>query len=171
MDRTANLLGALGLALCDAMYDAMTDAMVGADGFSPVDLAALNAIGQQQGSSVSFVAMVTGLTHAGAVRVVDRLVAQELVERGSGPDRRTVALRLTSAGRRAWGKQRRARSRQLEGLVAKLDPKDRTSIDAALETLLTHLTGDAQQAERLCRLCDEASCPQSACPVTLASGT
>jgi MarR family transcriptional regulator, negative regulator of the multidrug operon emrRAB len=170
MDRTANLLGALGLALYDEMTSAMSNATVGVDGSSPVDLAALNAIGQQQGSSVSFVAIVTGLTHAGAVRVVDRLVAQGLVERGSGPDLRTVALRLTASGRKAWGQQRRARGRHLEGLVAKLDPKERASIDAALETLLTHLTGDAHHAEHLCRLCDEASCPQRACPVTLASG-
>ncbi len=165
MERTANLLGALGLAL----YDELTATVVDAVGLSPIDAAAINAIGQQRGASVSFVAMVTGLTHAGAVRVVNRLVASELVERGPGPDDRTVAVGLTPAGRKVWAKQRKARSRQLEVLVARLDPKLKSSVDNVLETLLTALAGDARHAEHLCRLCDESACPQNSCPVTLAS--
>jgi MarR family transcriptional regulator, negative regulator of the multidrug operon emrRAB len=164
MNRTANLLGALGLAIYDEMIAAMADAV----GLSPIDASAINAIGQQPGASVSFVAMATGLTHAGAVRVVDRLVANELVSRAPGPDARTVAVRLTPAGRKLLTKQRNARGGPLEHLVSMFDPAERSSIDTLLETLLTALTGDVHQAEHLCRLCDEASCPQNICPVTLA---
>jgi MarR family transcriptional regulator, negative regulator of the multidrug operon emrRAB len=167
MDRTANLLGALGLAI----YDEVTGEVARAVGLPPIDASAINAIGQQPGTSVSFIATVTGLTHAGAVRVVDRLVGNGLVERGAGPDDRTVAVYLTTAGRKVWATQRKARGRHLERLVAQLDPDKLASIDSLLETLLTALTSDERQAEHLCRMCDEASCPQNTCPVTLASTT
>jgi MarR family transcriptional regulator, negative regulator of the multidrug operon emrRAB len=171
MDRTANLLGALGLALYDTMTGAMAGTASGVGDVSVVDLAAMNAIGQQREVSVSFVARVTGLTHAGAVRVVNRLVAQQFVVRGPGPDGRTVAVSLTPKGRKLWRQQQLARSKQLESLLSGLDPKNRKLTDGLVETLLTLISGDGKDSERLCRLCDEASCPQDVCPVTLACTT
>ena len=163
MDRTANLLGALGLALTDEMSNTMANS----SGLSLVDAAALNVIGQQTGMSVSAIATAIGLTHPGAVRVVDRLEKGGRVERHSGPDGRTVAVRLTAGGRRLWNRQRKARALLLEGLVDQCDAIERRSLNLVVQRLLTVLTGNDDDAEFLCRLCDESSCPQGSCPVTL----
>lgn len=164
MERTANLLGALGLALHDRVATVVADA----SGRSVVDAAAVNAVGHSPGASVGFVAVVLGLTHAGAVRVVDRLERGGLVERRDGVDGRTLGLHLTPAGARVWRRQLAARARLLDDLVAQLAPGDRTALDAVLGSLLDALTDDVAGAEHTCRLCDERSCPQRECPVTLA---
>jgi DNA-binding MarR family transcriptional regulator len=165
MDRDSNLLGALGVALYDAMGAAIADASELAVG----DAASLNAVGQSPGCSVSAVATVTGLSHAGAVRVVDRLERMGLVRRGPGVDGRTVGLHLSAAGGRRWRRQTAARAELLDRLFASIDPSVRLHVRTAVETMLAELTVDTEQGERLCRLCDEASCPQDECPVTIAA--
>ncbi|CAB4552901.1 MAG: MarR family transcriptional regulator [Actinomycetes bacterium] len=164
MERTANLLGALGLAL----HDRVATVVAEASGRSVVDSAAVNAVGHSPGASVGFVATVLGLTHAGAVRVIDRLERDGLLERRDGVDGRTLGLHLTPAGSRIWRRQLTARARLLDELVAGLPPRDRTALDGLLDQLLDALTTDVAGAEHTCRLCDERSCPQQACPVTLA---
>jgi DNA-binding MarR family transcriptional regulator len=164
VDRTANLLGATGLALHDRIAGAMADA----SGRSMADAAALNAIGQAPGTSIRAVAIVTGLTHPGAVRVIDRLERDGLVERGAGADGRTVGVRLTAAGASLFRRQTRARAEALEALVAGLSVSDRVALEELLVALLGALTTSEEQAEHTCRLCDESSCPQERCPVTLA---
>jgi MarR family transcriptional regulator, negative regulator of the multidrug operon emrRAB len=165
MERSANLLGVLGLALADETERVIAKAV----GLTPVDAAALNVIGHTPGISIRVVSVTLGITHPGAVRVVDRLVVAGSVERRPGVDGRTVGLHVTPIGRRLWQRQVRARSRMLERLVVGLDDAQRTALDGAVGQLLEALTPNPTRGEQSCRLCDERSCPQEICPVTLAS--
>lgn len=164
--RTANLLGALGLALADAQ----TSQLAASSGLAPTDAAALNAVGTAAGISIGAVRVALGVTHPGTVRTIDRLVAAGLVERRAGVDGRTVSLHLTAAGEQTWQRQTDTRIGWLERTVAELPDAERADVERVVSSILAAVTGDADSAERICRLCDERRCPQDRCPVTLAIG-
>src|SRR3954447_15264436 len=94
--RDANLVGALGVILTDVLADA-TELVGGAT--PAAALVALN--GTSAGGTIDALAGGGGLSHSGTVRLVDRLVREDLVERRRGADQRSAALVLTPAGRRA----------------------------------------------------------------------
>ncbi len=165
--RTANILGALGIALADAQ----TSQLTASSGLSPTDAAALNAIGLVPGCSIATVRVALDITHPGTVRTIDRLVRAGLAERRSGVDGRTVGLHLTAEGERTWLHQSAARLDRLEAIVARLQPAERADVERVASAILAAVTGDEESAERICRLCDERRCPQDRCPVTLAIGT
>ena len=77
IERTANLLGAVGLAVADRIEETARD-IVNHAGETP---AALVVIGYGFGPSNDQLRRVLGLSHPGSVRLVDRLVADNLVER------------------------------------------------------------------------------------------
>jgi MarR family transcriptional regulator, negative regulator of the multidrug operon emrRAB len=162
--RTANLVGALGIALADAQAQVLAES----SGLSPTDAAAINAIGLVPGCSIVEVHVTLGITHPGAVRTIDRLAAGGLVERHAGVDRRTVALHLTEAGEEVWKRQSEARLRWLRHLIGRVPTAERAHVEPVVAALLSELTGDWESSERICRLCDERRCPQRRCPVTLA---
>lgn len=165
--RTANLLGALGIALADAQ----TAQLASSSGLPPTDAAALNAIGLVPGCSIGAVRVALGITHPGTVRTIDRLVAAGLAERHAGVDGRTVSLHLTDDGEQAWARQSEARLGWLDDIVAQLPQDERAAVERVASSILAAVTGDEDSAERICRLCDERRCPQDRCPVTLAIGT
>jgi MarR family transcriptional regulator, negative regulator of the multidrug operon emrRAB len=93
-----NALGALALEVARRLQEA-------GEAASPHGAsvrAALTALhGLTGGQSIDALRRVIGLTHSGAVRLVDRLAAAGLAERRVGADGRAVALQLTPEGRRA----------------------------------------------------------------------
>lgn len=157
--RAANLLGALALALTDAMRDD-TESVAGASGATA---AALTTIAQYPGGTIQELAQTLGLTHPAAVRAVDRLAAQGLVvrnPRGGGP---ALALTVTAAGSRRAGEVLAARGRAVHQAVGK--DGNLAGISSFLEECLRRLTVDAAAGDRICRLCDTGVCPQERCPV------
>ena len=94
--RDLNVIGAFAMALADDFKDAMEDL---ADGNESA-CAALIVIGQESGLSVDRLSKILKLSQPGTVRLIDRLAEARLVERKTGTDRRSVALRLTEAGKR-----------------------------------------------------------------------
>ncbi|UEX77642.1 MarR family winged helix-turn-helix transcriptional regulator [Sediminicurvatus halobius] len=160
-DRTANLLGALALALADSMsQEAETRAAHGAA--AP---AAIVSVGVAPGCSIDALARTIGLSHSATVRIVDRLAADGLVERRGGADRRAVGLHLTRRGvarRRAILK---GRAEILTRALGPLSEEDRAALTAHLETILGAFTRDRRHADHICRLCDEDVCPHERCPV------
>src|SRR5271155_3480977 len=92
----ANMVATFGTALGDAI-ERGTSEVAGASGAGPAALTMLLAGG---GITVDALALGTGVTGSGAVRMVDRLQRAGLVERRAGGDRRSVSLWLTSAGER-----------------------------------------------------------------------
>ena len=77
IDQTANMLGAVALAVSDAIHETARE-IVSHSGETP---AALVVIGYGTGPSNDSLLRVLGLSHPGTVRLVDRLVKDGLVER------------------------------------------------------------------------------------------
>ena len=94
--REANLLGTLSLAVAGRVEAAVASPLGPS---APAALAALE--GYLGGEPIDALAQTLGLTHSGAVRLVDRLCEAGLAERRRGGDARTVAVALTPAGRGA----------------------------------------------------------------------
>ena len=160
-DRTANLLGALALALTDALREETeTQAELGAAG-----PAALVTIGIDPGRSIQTLAAVLGLTHSASVRLVDRLVADGLVERRAGADGRTLALYLTQPGSDRRRQVLDGRRRMLQQALAPLGADEQATLTHLIEKVLGGLTQGRRHADHICRLCDEDLCPGASCPV------
>jgi DNA-binding MarR family transcriptional regulator len=161
--RQANLLGTLSLAVIGAVESAVASPLGPS---APAALAALE--GYLGGEPIDALRRVLGLTHSGAVRLVDRLEAAGLAERRPGADARSVAVVLTPAGVAAAREVREARERALEATLGALQPAERATLTALHEKLLAGLAGDRDSALRMCRLCDVEACghDRGECPVT-----
>lgn len=157
--RTANLLGALALAVVDRMRRA-TEVRLGHGGEAS---AALITIGHEPGLSNDLLRSALGLTHSGAVRLVDRLQRDGLVERRAGPDGRTIALHLTASGKSARAQLLAERALALAPLVGQLSSKELGKFEELLEKLLLSVPVVAADAYTVCRLCDEQACTD--CPM------
>src|SRR4051812_202253 len=140
--RTANLLGALSLALIDRMADS-------------TQAAAIVTLFNTPGLTVGGLARVVGLSHAGAVRVVDGLVADGLVTRSRGNDAREVVLHLEPKGKRSARSGLADRAALLDDALARLAADDLKSLERIAEELLAALTPNPDAADHTCRLCDE----------------
>lgn len=156
----ANVTGALAIALCDAQDRAMAEM-----GRPRADLEALLAVHARPGSTVGDVAVTTGLTHSGAVRVVDRLQELGWVARGTGPDRRTAAIVCTDAGHRQAESALELRRGALALAVDGLPERDRRALHRIAETMLAAFPERRADAWRICRLCDHDVCDGARCPV------
>ncbi|HET8755873.1 MAG TPA: MarR family transcriptional regulator [Solirubrobacteraceae bacterium] len=160
--RDANLLGALGMVVSDALADAAELA----GGASPA--AALVALhGTSAGGTIDALAGRVGLSHSGAVRLVDRLVRDGLVERRRGADQRSAALVLTPQGRRTARKVLARRDANLQVLLALLTDDQRAAAMELVELLLRAVGRDGDAEPWACRLCDLEACGRSRgrCPV------
>jgi len=161
--RDANLLGTLSLAIAGRIERAVASPL------GPSAPAALNALeGYLGGEPIDALRETLGLTHSGAVRLVDRLAEAGLAERTPGPDGRSVAVALTPAGEAAAGEVRAARVAAIEDVLGVLTADERAALGALHEKLLAGLTSDRASARRLCRLCHIDACGhhRGTCPVT-----
>jgi MarR family transcriptional repressor of emrRAB len=157
------LLGALALAVSDGIREATEEQ---ADGLAKSGPAALVTLAHYPGQSVGALARTLGLTHSGAVRLADRLVAAGLAHRVSAGPGRTVAVHLTQPGRLAAAQVLARRRAAVEQLVNGLDPDQVATLEQLASRLLAALTTGRASAFRLCRLCDEPLCVRDAgCPV------
>ena len=97
---------------------------------------ALAFLGRNPGASLSDVAAHVGLTLPSISKMIDRLVAQNLVERRSAADdRRRIALQLTTLGTSTLQKSRGATQAHLAERLAALSPDERTAIVQAMHSL------------------------------------
>ena len=160
--RVENVLGALGLALSDHLAEAAERAG------GPSAAAALVALyGTRAGARIDGIARVTGLSHSGAVRLVDRLQAEDLVERRRGTDQRSAALHLTPSGRRAARRVLAERASSMRLLLSLLTDDQQAQLGELGDALLAALSTEPEAEARLCRLCDLEACGRSKgrCPV------
>jgi MarR family transcriptional repressor of emrRAB len=155
--RTANLLGALALALSDDMSK-MGEQLSG-QGAGPV--AALNLIGTYPGQSIDSLSRTLQLSHSGAVRLVDRLVERGLVEKLPGPDRRSVSLSLTGDGEQEVQSVFQERRSRLQQALEVLSDPEQAQLQAMLKKMLAHIG----QGRTTCRLCEVFICREKGCPV------
>lgn len=162
--RDLNVIGAFALALADDLKDAMQELAEGNESAC----AALVVIGQESGLSVDRLSKILGLSQPGTVRLVDRLAGDHLVERKSGADRRSVALRLTEAGKRQVKSLLIGRRHALSEALRQLDAGERQVLAAIAEKVLRGLGHSEVECDRRCRLCDGDTCPDQTCPMAVA---
>ncbi len=162
MDRLANLLGVAALSAADRLRSAV-EGELAHGGSAPAALVHLQAY---PGESVEELRRVLGVSQPAAVRVVNRLADEGLVERRSGPDRRTLALHLTAAGEGAATALLSRRTQSLRSLLDALEPGELAALEPLLERLVAALAEDRPQALRVCRLCDRRACTSApGCPL------
>lgn len=160
IDRSQNVVGALALGLADAM---LRDAQAQAPEAGPA-AAALALLGHDPGMPIERLRRALGLSHPGAVRLVDRLAEDGLVIREpSALDRRAVALRLTPAGETASHAVIASRDGALTRALAVLSETERATFGHLAEKVLRGFLADLDHAYAVCRLCDYVACTN--CPV------
>lgn len=176
--RLANLAAVAALGLTDRVSEAIT-AESGLDPMSATAL--LTLLDFTPAGSVHRLAQGLGLSHSGAVRLVDRLVDAELVGRGPGPDQRSVTITLTKNGKSLARRLRRTREREVDGALLGLSDRQRRELTKAYELVIANLTRDrlAQRSAGrspagggLCRMCDFTACgrPDGQCPTARETG-
>lgn len=159
IDRTANLLGVVGLAVADRIEDTARDILNHA-GETP---AALVVIGYGLGPSNDQLRRILGLSHPGSVRLVDRIVADGLVERRAGRDRRSIALFLTVKGAALREKLLNGRLAAIKPFLMQLTQAEQEALAALLHKILSSMETTDLERCTLCRLCDGRVC--SNCPI------
>jgi DNA-binding MarR family transcriptional regulator len=170
--RTANLAAAAALGLTDAIAGSIR-------GVTEMDLTAATALVAlldfTPGGTVGSLGQVVGVTHSGAVRLADRLVAAGYVDRQAGDDARSRRLTLTPAGVALAERVRAARLAATERVLGVLSAAERRALTTLSERLVEGVTADRLQQRAhgqvpdggaLCRLCDFTACgrPRGACP-------
>ena len=159
IDRTANLLGVVGLAVADRIEDTARDILRRA-GETP---AAVVVIGHGSGPSNDKLRRILGLSHPGTVRLVDRLVADGLVERREGRDKRAIALYLTARGQVLREELLRGRLAAIRPLLTSLTDAEQEAFAALLHKMLSSMETTEIERRTLCRLCDGRVCTD--CPI------
>ena len=158
----ANVLGALGLALADRLSEAAERA----DGSSAA-AALVTLYGTRAGIRIDGLSRVVGLSHSGAVRLVDRLETDGLVERRRGADQRSAHLYLTASGRRSARRVLAERDAAMHSVLALLTDDQQVVLSDLADRLLRELAVEPAAEARLCRICDLEACGRSSghCPV------
>lgn len=132
--------------------------------------AALVTIVNHPDDSIDVLRRTLELTHSGAVRLIDALVGDALVERRPNElDGRSVVLRATALGERKARAILQARASATNKAMAHLTDEQKTALAPILRAMLGALTDDYEGARRNCRLCHEGVCRPQGCPVEHAS--
>ena len=153
-----NVLAAWALDAHDALAAAAGDL-----GLDQRQLAALTLVGEYEGCSIDWLRRRVGLSHPGAVRLVDRLERDRFVRR-SRAGGREVGLSLTPQAQRVLERWHAAREAAIEGLLAGLDPGQRAALAETLAVAIARRHRSRPQADALCRTCDWPACGDD-CPV------
>lgn len=156
--RDRNVLAAWAVAVADAIR-VSAEQSTGMAGAAP---AALVAIVADAGMSVDELRRVLGLTHPGAVRLVDRLVRRGWIRREHATGR-TLRLTPTPAGQDAERRIVAAREQAIDALHAALDEERLRALADLVGPVLAGATGGLEDLRRLCRLCNRDVCDP--CPV------
>lgn len=159
IDRTANLLGAVGLAVADRI-EAIARAVLKHSGETP---AALVVIGYGLGPSNDDLRRILQLSHSGTVRLVDRLVFDGLVERRQGRDKRAIALHLSECGAALREDLLSLRMGALRSMLLPLSEQEQAILGGLLERILPALAATDNDRCTTCRLCDDRVCFD--CPI------
>ena len=155
-----NVFGAFALMVSDDIIQASS---------SPAPQAgptasALALLAHMPGLSIRMLSAGVGLSHAGTVRLVDRLATEGLIERRDhSSDGRTRSLYLTEAGKTVSDDVLNSRDRVIaEGLAVLTDEEIRILGQISARVLRARLES-LEHSYRVCRLCCYEGCPD--CPI------
>lgn len=159
----ANWLGALSLAVTDRIERGARDIM-GHSGETP---AALVVIGYGPGMTNDKLRRILGLSHSGAVRLVDRLVSDRLVERRPGTDGREVALHLTAKGAATRKELLASRISAVASILDVLSASERKRLGELIRAVLARQDTSEMERFTICRMCDNGICTSCPLPTSL----
>ncbi|AYG64919.1 MULTISPECIES: MarR family transcriptional regulator [unclassified Rhizobium] len=165
--RLENLFGAMSLALVDKMEKAFADET----GHGPSAIAAIVQIGTEPGITIETLRRMIALSHSATVRLVDQLVASDLVLRAGGVegDKRARSLQLTESGRALFGRSLAARRAVIDRAFKALKPEETEQLGRLIEKLLPALVDLGDDQDVVCRVCDQGVCDQDRCPIAFMS--
>ena len=141
--------GALALAVADSI------ASVSAS-FSPSGpaTAVMVFLSMEPGLPISVLASRIRLSHAGTVRLIDRLEHEQLVERRRHiADRRARFIHLTNSGKKITDALLKAREQVISECVSPLSPNDLDILGVLSERLFVANGFDKDGSISLCHLC------------------
>lgn len=157
----ANAVAAVSLLIADTVAESGSAAA----GVSQREWAALVLIATHPGCSLTWLFRRLGLTQSGAVRLVDRLVERELLDRAPRPGGREVALTVTADGQDRLDRGAAARSAAVGTVMAHLlTPGQQTTLAELADTMLRAGSRQRRDADIACRWCDWSGCDPD-CPV------
>jgi DNA-binding MarR family transcriptional regulator len=153
-----NVVAAWATAVHDRL--AVTTAELGLESR---DLGALTLIAEHDGCSGDWLRTRVHLTQSGTVRLVDRLVARDLLRRGRSTGR-GVPLHVTEQGAALLAAWARRRDEVVDDLLAAVPVAHRREVVEGMAAAL--LGGDRRRAEAdaTCRRCTWVACGHD-CPV------
>lgn len=158
----SNWLGTLAVLIQDrveARWQAELD-------LSPMSAAALVQIEQEPGAAIEPVASRIGLSHSATVRLIDKLVARDLVAKDRArADQRAQSLKLTKAGRRMAGQLHQIRNRVTDDLLGLLPPAEGAALGRSIAAILHRAVTTKREGDQVCRVCDEGRCRPEICPI------
>ena len=143
---------------------AMEEAAAAATQLPRRSLAALILLSNRPGSTSDWLSQRLGFTQSGAVRLVDRLAALELLRRERQPGRKEVFLHVTSAGEARLDQGLEAQAAAIRRLLEPLSASEQEQLSALVGKVLAGGVRRRDQADVDCRLCDWAVC-KPVCPV------
>jgi DNA-binding MarR family transcriptional regulator len=153
----ANKLGALGAVIRDRTEASLT-------GLSPSAAAVLSMLHYKPGLTTTELAEVVGVSQPTAVRLIDGLERQVLIERGK-PEGRVTPLTLTQAGHAKVKELQAIRLAGLDDLLSALQPDERRYFASMLDRILAGATTSRAFARTTCRLCEHDLCGPQVCPI------
>ena len=161
--RLENLFGAMSLALVDKMEKAFTDET----GLGPSAIAAIVQIGTEPRLTIETLRRMIALSHSATVRLVDQLVASDLVLRAGGVDgdKRARSLQLTKKGHLLFDRSLFARRAVIHRAFGVLSPEETAEFGRLVEKLLPALVDLGDDQDVVCRVCDQGACDQDRCPI------
>ncbi|WP_414632853.1 MarR family winged helix-turn-helix transcriptional regulator [Brevundimonas sp. UBA5936] len=124
-------------SLVSAVADEMTATAGEASRMPGPATTVLSLLNVRSGQSIRRLSDGIGLSHAGTVRLIDRLEADGLVERRPElSDLRARFIHLTPVGRKVMADMAKARSRAVEAWLAPLSPEELSRLGATAQRLL-----------------------------------
>lgn len=165
INRTANILGALAVALNDRIASETGSI----SGMSSSAVSALIQVHFYPGRSVEQLKSQIGLSHSASVRVVDLLENAGHVERRriTDADARVISLFTTAKGHDLAVQILDLRNGTVRKIVEELSPADQSHLERIVCGLISNLVRPGAEQELVCRFCDLSTCPQDTCPMTL----
>lgn len=158
--RDRNIFGAFALMISDDIVRATSSRAPEAGPAA----SALALLAHKPGLSIRMLAVGVSLSHAGTVRLVDRLASEGLIERREhSTDGRTRSLYLTPAGKVASDEVLASRDRVIAEGLSTLTPGELKILCGIAERVLRNRLEDLEHSNRVCRLCNYERCTK--CPI------
>jgi DNA-binding MarR family transcriptional regulator len=109
---------------------------------------------RHESCSIRELAEGLGVSHPAAVKMVERLVRKDLVDRHeSEQDRRVVQLTVSDLGRQCIEHVREQRGNMMERIMAQMDAQQTAALSAALQDFIESALRDCRMVEAVCLHC------------------